>query len=395
MMLGKWLQIAVVLALLPCTASAAPVTQMSAFDATTVCKSALVFDPTNGTWRPKWTGGAFVQEALSRGFTLEYCSSLVGRVEPVLPPPPPQPLPAPSPAPVLTDPLTASIQTLLSTLGFDAGSTDGVIGPKTSAAIAAFQQSIGERPDGRPVEALKAKLQRALAERGPNSAPQSSVQPSAGAKQQPTKPVSSGTGFFINGDIIITNNHVIDGCVEIRARKGGADIASVRVIASNRGDDLAALRSERPSDQHLKLRIVTPIRAAESILVFGYPLTGALSSLGNTTLGNVTALAGLWDDSRYIQISASIQPGNSGGPVLDESGRLVGVIEGKLDALKMVRATGDIPQNVNFAIRASTVANFLEINRITYEPAANTAALPNTQVAEQAEAASVQLECRK
>ena len=121
----------------------------------------------------------------------------------------------------------------------------------------------------------------------------------------------------------------------------------------------------------------------------------ALSSLGNTTLGNVTALAGLRDDSRYIQISASIQPGNSGGPVLDEAGRLVGVIEGKLDALKTVKANGDIPQNVNFAIRASTLANFLEINRITYEPAANTAALPNTQVAEQAEAASVQLECRK
>ena len=81
--------------------------------------------------------------------------------------------------------------------------------------------------------------------------------------------------------------------------------------------------------------------------------------------------------------------------MLDEAGRLVGVIEGKLDALKVVRATGDIPQNVNFAIRASTPANFLEINRIAYEPAANTATLPNTQLAEQAEAASVQLECRK
>jgi hypothetical protein len=66
---------------------------------------------------------------------------------------------------------------------------------------------------------------------------------------------------------------------------------------------------------------------------------------------------------------------------------LVGVIEGKLDALKVVRATGDIPQNENFAIRASTLANFLEINRIAYEPGVNTAALPNTQVAEQAEAA--------
>jgi serine protease Do len=80
--------------------------------------------------------------------------------------------------------------------------------------------------------------------------------------------------------------------------------------------------------------------------------------LGNTTLGNVTALAGLRDDSRYIQISASIQPANSGGPVLDEAGRLVGVIEGKLVALKMAKATGDIPQNVNFAIRASTLQTF-------------------------------------
>ena len=101
------------------------------------------------------------------------------------------------------------------------------------------------------------------------------------------------------------------------------------------------------------------------------------------------------DDSRYIQISAAVQPGNSGGPVLDEAGRLVGVIEGKLDALKVARVTGDIPQNVNFAIRTSTLVNFLEANRIAYEVASSSATLPNTQLAEQAEAASVQLECRK
>ena len=80
---------------------------------------------------------------------------------------------------------------------------------------------------------------------------------------------------------------------------------------------------------------------------------------------------------------------------MGEAGRLIGVIEGKLDALKVARITGVIPQNVNFAIRASTVANFLEANRVAYEVASNSATLPNTQVAERAEAASVQLECRK
>jgi hypothetical protein len=73
----------------------------------------------------------------------------------------------------------------------------------------------------------------------------------------------------------------------------------------------------------------------------------------------------------------------------------VGVIEGKLDALKAARATGDSPQNVNFAIRTSTLVNFLEANRIAYGVANSSATQPNTQLAEQAEAASVQLECRK
>ena len=170
---------------------------------------------------------------------------------------------------------------------------------------------------------------------------------------------------------------------------------SARVVAASQSDDLAALRTNVASKASLKLRVGAPIRPAEAVMVFGYPLAGALSSTGNTTLGNVTALTGLRDDSRYIQISASVQPGNSGGPAVDESGRLMGVVVSKLNAVAIARSTGDIPQNVNFAIKVSTLANFLEAHNIAYEADSAIHELSNTQRAERTEAASTQLECWK
>src|ERR1700730_17779896 len=69
------------------------------------------------------------------------------------------------------------------------------------------------------------------------------------------------------------------------------------------------------------------VHLGERVALFGFPLAGLLATSGNFTLGNVTAVAGLGDDTRIIQISASVQPGNSGGPLLDYSGNVVGVVE--------------------------------------------------------------------
>ena len=295
-----------------------------------------VFTFANALYRGQWVNGCY-RDADNRvawvDATEQDCRS--------------QSLPAnPSPPVAPTsDPLVVSTQTLLAALGYDPGPPDGFAGPKTGAAITAFQEKIGAKPDGKPSEALRARLQSALAERGPSISPpvKQTDKPSEAPKAE-TKLVSSGTGFFISGDTIISNNHVVEGCKEIIVGKRGAEIGSAKIIATSRGDDLAALRAEKPSELFLKLRIGTPVKAAEAVLVFGYPLAGALASSGNTTLGNITALAGLLDDSRFIQISASVQPGNSGGPVLDEAGRLIGVIEGKLDALKVARVTVSTPE---------------------------------------------------
>jgi S1-C subfamily serine protease len=282
--------------------------------------------------------------------------------------------------------LVMAIQSLLARLGYDPGPINGEVGLRTNIAIAAFQKAVGERGDGLPSERVRAQLEKVVAERAAASAPRPKEKALAG----------TGTGFYISPDTIVTNFHVVDGCVEMRLHKNGGDLGVVHVVATSRADDLAALRADASAKSFLRLRIGAPIKAAEPVLVFGYPLAEALSSAGNTTVGNVTALAGLRDDSRYIQISAAVQPGNSGGPVVDEAGRLMGVVVAKLNALVIARLTGDIPQNVNFALKVATLASFLDAHGIGYTSAdAAARELPVTQRAERAEASSVQLACWK
>lgn len=326
------------------------------------------------------------------------CVTQYAAAAPPLPPVPNGPSrsgPAPRAAPSSSPALVTSIQALLARLGYDPGPANGVVGLKTNMAISAFQKSIGLSGDGQPSEAVRAQLEKAVAARGgAGAAPATAAVRPEGLHER--KLASTGTGFFISPDMLVTNHHVVAGCGELRLRKNGGDTSGVRLLAASASDDLAVLRTPAPGRSFLKLRVGSPIKPAEPVLVFGYPLAQALSSAGNTTLGNVTALSGLRDDSRYIQISAAVQPGNSGGPAIDEAGRLMGVVVSKLNAVAFARLTGDIPQNVNFAIKVSTLVNFLEAHNIRYAAADTEASeLPVTQRAESAEASSTQIECYK
>src|SRR5262249_62412348 len=107
------------------------------------------------------------------------------------------------------------------------------------------------------------------------------------------------------------------------------------------------------------LRQSHSLGAGEQAISYGFPLTGALATEGNLTVGYVSALRGLGDDPHYIQITTPIQPGNSGGSLLDSSGNVIGVVAAKLDAIKVMREIGDVPQNINFAIELATLKRFL------------------------------------
>jgi S1-C subfamily serine protease len=155
------------------------------------------------------------------------------------------------------------------------------------------------------------------------------------------------------------------------------------VVATDATNDLALLQTDTVPDAVPPISIRA--RIGESIYVYGFPLAGTLASSGNFTVGHVSATAGLNDDTRMLQISAPVQPGNSGGPLLDQFGNVVGVIVARLDGSA---------QNVNFAIKSTIALNFLDTNRISPPSETHATALEPAKVAERALAFTVQVVCR-
>ena len=179
--------------------------------------------------------------------------------------------------------------------------------------------------------------------------------------------ISSGSGVVINAKgEILTNAHVVEGCQkhysEARSWKFGSGV----LVAATKRTTLRVVRLRVvPSRNSIAVfREGAPLRAGDAIVALGYPLSGLLATDANLSVGNVSALAGLRDNSRYLQISAPVQPGNSGGPLLDASGHLVGIVTAKLDAMRLARFTGDIPQNVNFALKSEVARTFLDSKRL-------------------------------
>ena len=206
---------------------------------------------------------------------------------------------------------------------------------------------------------------------------------------------SSGSGYAI--DIIgnvITNFHVIDGCKTLILRKGELT-APASVFAVDQLNDLAVVKGQMHELVAVKFRSGKNIRAADGVVVLGYPYAGLLSTTPQTTTGTVTALAGIEDDSRFLQISAPIQPGNSGGPLFDLSGNVVGTVVSTLNPLVMAKVTGSLPQNINFAIKGGIVKEFLDGKGIAYQMAASTAKLEPADVGELGAKSVVMIECIK
>ena len=128
----------------------------------------------------------------------------------------------------------------------------------------------------------------------------------------------------------------------------------------------------------------TAIHSGDAVIAIGFPYRGLLTSDFTVTTGIVNSFSGVLNDTRFLQISAQVEPGNSGGPLLDMSGTLVGVVAEKLNAVKFAKVLGDIPQNINFAIKTGAVRDFLDNSVVAYQAVEPTIELKIADVAKSA-----------
>ena len=175
---------------------------------------------------------------------------------------------------------------------------------------------------------------------------------------------STGTGFFITEDgYFITCFHVVVNSGKITLRNLRGETFDARAIAVDKSNDLALLKVEAPGSTRFKplpLARSADVRRGTAIVTMGFPNISQQGIEPKVTDGIINSFSGANNDQRVFQISAPIQTGNSGGPLITMDGNVVGVVASKLDAAAIARQTGDIPQNVNYAIKSQHVLDMLD-----------------------------------
>lgn len=232
------------------------------------------------------------------------------------------------------------------------------------------------------------RLSVAFDESSRQTEPESAANVNRKPRQERDGADASGSGFVVTkeGDIL-TNAHVVSQCERILV-----DELTASLTAISTDFDLALLRSDEASAMEPAKFADDPARLNSDVSVVGYPLYGLLGGL-NVTRGSVSSATGVLGDGIRMQISAPVQPGNSGGPVLASNGAVVGVVVSKLDTLRVAEAIGDIPQNVNFAIRGEIAKLFLFQNGVEPDVALQANDLAPEDLAELAKKFTVRVTC--
>jgi S1-C subfamily serine protease len=218
--------------------------------------------------------------------------------------------------------------------------------------VRSYDLGIACKKDEIPEEILKGGKANAKAISGrPSAKKVLSKLPSSGALS------SSGTGFFITEDgYLLTNFHVVEDARQVKIRTATGTLEA-RIVAKSKGQDLALLKIEGKF-KALPLAQKTP-GLGVPVFTIGFPNIVMQGLEPKYTDGKISSLFGMQDDPNNYQISVPVQSGNSGGPLLDSAGNVVGVIVARLSDVAVLRASGNLPQNVNYAIKLEIVREFL------------------------------------
>ena len=227
------------------------------------------------------------------------------------------------------------------------------------------------------VETLRKEIARLKKEN--QSRPKQVAKKPSPKKSPPPKSGTTGSGFFVSKlGHILTNEHVIRECGSVTVGDNANKQVAASVLETDKRNDLALLRisstqmasvETKSLISKLGLKLVPlaseglfksdDVELGEDVLVAGYPYGELFSNSIKVTKGIVSSNKGMGDDSGQFQMDAAVQPGNSGGPIYDENGNIVGVVISQLDKRKVEKVIGSLPENVNFGIKASTVRQFL------------------------------------
>ena len=246
-----------------------------------------------------------------------------------------------------------------------------------------------------------------------STVPPSSRQQQARTIKEPTPQSGSGSGFFVSKmGHVITNAHVVQNCNKVTIGDNANKQVPAELINTDKSNDLALLKlstlemasaESKSLIQKLSIAVIPlaskgllrseDVRLGEKVLVAGYPFGDFFSNSIKVTTGVVSSTRGAGDDSGQFQLDAAVQPGNSGGPIYDSRGNIVGVVVAQLDKLKMAKAIGSLPENVNFGIKASTVRQFLMSSGLPSKKADQAIEKSTEQLAEIAQNQALMVMC--
>jgi S1-C subfamily serine protease len=172
-------------------------------------------------------------------------------------------------------------------------------------------------------------------------------------------PTASGSGFFITDDgYLISNYHVVKDASRVRVVTSNGTVPA-KVVQVDEANDIALLKAD---GKFSPLPITASRTAAlgSTVATIGFPDPTLQGFSPKLAKGEIASLSGAADDPRYFQISVPVQPGNSGGALVDERGNVIGIVSAKLDASVALAASGALPENVNYAVKSSLLLSFLE-----------------------------------
>ena len=250
-------------------------------------------------------------------------------------------------------------------------------------------------------EILREKIAQLRKEKKQKPKPKKVVKKKTYSRPTP-EPSTSGSGFFLSKKgHVITNQHIVNECKRVTVGDNAQKQVTADVLETDKRNDLALLKisslkmaSAETKSLIRKLGIkVVPLASdglmrsedvelGEDVLVAGYPYGEVFSNSIKVTKGIVSANRGLGDDTGQFQMDAAVQPGNSGGPIYDENGNIVGVVISQLNKRKFEKIVGSMPENVNFGIKASTVRQFLTASGLPTKWSERSISMSTKEIAE-------------